>query len=211
MSKYLFEVGVEELPYRFIPMAISQLESGFKTFLNENNISFDNIKVMATPRRLAVIVGGISDCQPDSEKIIKGPIATVAYDENKNLTNAGLGFAKKNNLNPENLYVENNYVYAKIITNGSIEFLRYENGYYRLSVYTYRLDVKKNTPYCTLCNDTLYKAEDLINIGRGRNWMTSSMFKQVENHDPYFRCFSEDFLELSNEEKIKVLNSISKR
>ena len=98
-------------------------------------------------------------------------------------------------------------LYAKIITNGSIEFLRYENGYYRLSVYTYRLDVKKNTPYCTLCNDTLYKAEDLINIGRGRNWMTSSMFKQVENHDPYFRCFSEDFLELSNEEKIKVLNT----
>ena len=27
MSKYLLEIGVEELPYKFIPMAISQLES----------------------------------------------------------------------------------------------------------------------------------------------------------------------------------------
>jgi glycyl-tRNA synthetase beta chain len=51
MSKYLLEVGVEELPYKFIPMAISQLEAGFKAFLDSNNVSFDNIKVMATPRR----------------------------------------------------------------------------------------------------------------------------------------------------------------
>ena len=99
-------------------------------------------------------------------------------------------------------------LYAKIITNGAIEFLRYENGHYRLSVYTYRLDTTKSTPYCTLRSDTLYKKDDLINIGRGRNWMTSSMFKQVEDHEPYFRCFSEDFLELSNDEKMKVLNEI---
>ena len=32
MSKYLFEVGVEELPYKFIPMAISQLQTGFEDF-----------------------------------------------------------------------------------------------------------------------------------------------------------------------------------
>ena len=48
MSKYLLEVGVEELPYKFIPMAISQLESGFKTFLDSNNVKYENIKVMAT-------------------------------------------------------------------------------------------------------------------------------------------------------------------
>ena len=102
-------------------------------------------------------------------------------------------------------------LYAKIITNGTIEFLRYENGDYRLSVYTYRLDMRKSTPYCTLRSDTLYKKEDLINIGRGNNWMTSSMFRQVENHEPYFRCFSEDFLELSNDEKIEVMNNLSKR
>ena len=102
-------------------------------------------------------------------------------------------------------------VYAKIITSGSIEFLRYENGYYRLSVYSYRLDMKNKTPYCTLRKDTLYKADDLFNICREGNWMTSSIFKQYGNYDPYFRCFSEDFLELSNDKKIEVLNEISKR
>jgi len=118
MSKYLLEIGVEELPYKFIPMAISQLENGFKTFLDSNNVNFGNIKVMATPRRLAVIIDGLATSQPDVEKIVKGPIATVAYDENKNLTPAGLGFAKKNGVEPNDLYVEDNYLYAKISIKG---------------------------------------------------------------------------------------------
>ncbi len=118
MSKYLFEVGVEELPYKFIPMAITQLESGFKEFLESNGIQYSHIRVMATPRRLAVIIDGLSSSQPDVEKVIKGPVATVAFDENKNLTPAGLGFAKKNNVEPQNLYVEENYVYAKIVVKG---------------------------------------------------------------------------------------------
>lgn len=118
MSKYLLEIGVEELPYKFIPMAISQLKTEFKNFLKNNKVEYKNINVMATPRRLAVIIDGLQTSQADVEKIIKGPIATVAYDENKNLTNAGLGFAKKNGVEPKNLYVQDNYLYAKICVKG---------------------------------------------------------------------------------------------
>ena len=118
MSKYLLEVGVEELPYKFIPMAITQLENGFKTFLETNNINYNNIKVMATPRRLAVLIDGLASSQPDVEKTLKGPIATVAYDGDKNLTPAGLGFAKKNNIEPKDLYIEDNYLFAKISIKG---------------------------------------------------------------------------------------------
>lgn len=118
MSKYLLEVGVEELPYKFIPMAISQLKSGFETFLNNSNVGFDNVNVMATPRRLAVIISGLAASQPDVEKVVKGPIAKVAFDENKNLTKAGEGFAKKNGVSANDLYVENDYVYAKISIKG---------------------------------------------------------------------------------------------
>ena len=118
MSKYLLEVGVEELPYKFIPMAISQLKNGFETFLNNNNVEFGDVKVMATPRRLAVIVSGLAASQPDVEKVVKGPIAKVAFDENKNLTKAGEGFAKKNGVSANELYVENDYLYAKISIKG---------------------------------------------------------------------------------------------
>ena len=118
MSKYLLEVGVEELPYKFIPMAISQLKTGFESFLNNSNVKFDKVNVMATPRRLAVIVEGIASSQPDVEKVVKGPIAGVAYDEDKNLTKAGEGFAKKNGVGAEDLYIEDNYVFAKISIKG---------------------------------------------------------------------------------------------
>lgn len=118
MSKYLLEVGVEELPYKFIPMAISQLKVGFETFLKNSNVEFGDVKVMATPRRLAVIVNGLAPSQPDVEKVVKGPIAKVAFDENKNLTKAGEGFAKKNGVSADELYVENDYLYAKISIKG---------------------------------------------------------------------------------------------
>ena len=68
MSKYLLEVGVEELPYKFIPMAIAQLEAGFKNFLDSNNVGFKTVKVMATPRRLSVIIEGLAT------RIVKGDI-----------------------------------------------------------------------------------------------------------------------------------------
>ena len=118
MSKYLLEVGVEELPYKFIPMAISQLENGFKNFLDDNKVKFDKIKVMATPRRLAVIVDGLSSSQPDVEKVVKGPIAKAAFDENNKPTKAAEGFANKNGVGVNDLYVEDNYVYAKIFIKG---------------------------------------------------------------------------------------------
>ena len=118
MSKYLLEVGTEELPYKFIPSAIEQLNKGFTTFLNDNKVKFSNVKVYATPRRLAVIVDGLENKTKDEEKIVKGPIAKVAFDEAGNLTKAGEGFARKNNLSKEDLYVEDNYVHAKIVIKG---------------------------------------------------------------------------------------------
>lgn len=118
MSKYLLEVGTEELPYKFIPSAIEQLNKGFTTFLNDNKVKFSDVKVYATPRRLAVIVGGLGNKTEDEEKIVKGPIAKVAFDEAGNLTKAGEGFARKNNLSKEDLYIEDNYVHAKIVIKG---------------------------------------------------------------------------------------------
>ena len=118
MSTYLLEVGTEELPYKFIPQAIEQLNTGFRTFFEDNKIAYEDIKVYATPRRLAVLVYGLEAKTADEEKILKGPIANIAFDENGNVTKAGEGFARKNNIDPSSLYVEDNYVYAKVVIKG---------------------------------------------------------------------------------------------
>ena len=128
MSKYLLEIGTEELPYRFIPSAVNQLKKLFEDFLNENKVGFSDVKVYATPRRLAVIVDGLESKSPDEVKVVKGPVKKVAYDENGNLSKAGLGFANKNGVLPEDLYIENDYVHAKIQIKGkSIVELLQEN------------------------------------------------------------------------------------
>ena len=118
MSKYLLEIGVEELPYKFITSVKTQLEDSFKQFLDSNKVEFGSIEVLTTPRRLTVIIDELADSQPDSTKIFKGPIKKIAFDEDGNLTKAGEGFAKKNGLNPEDLYVEDDYVYAKLEVKG---------------------------------------------------------------------------------------------
>ncbi|MBO5948742.1 glycine--tRNA ligase subunit beta [bacterium] len=118
MSKYLLEIGTEELPYKFVPSAISQLKTLWTNFLNDNGFVYVDIKILATPRRLTTIIDGLERKQKDVEKILKGPIATIAYDANKNLTPAGLGFAKKNGVDASQLYVEDNYVYAKVQQKG---------------------------------------------------------------------------------------------
>ena len=128
MSKYLLEIGTEELPYRFIPSAISQLEKLFKDFLDGNKVGFSDIKVYATPRRLAVIIDGLEKSSPDEVKIVRGPIKKVAYDDEGNLSKAGLGFANKNGVSPDDLYLENDYIHAKILIKGkSIVELLQEN------------------------------------------------------------------------------------
>lgn len=120
MSNYLLEIGTEELPYKFIPQAIEQLKSGFESFFKSNNIEFGSIKVLATPRRLAVIVNNLADKQPDEEKTIRGPIKNVAYDEKGNLTQAGLGFGKKCGVMENELFLQDNYLHAKVFTKGKL-------------------------------------------------------------------------------------------
>lgn len=113
MSKYLLEIGCEELPYKFIAQATEQLKNGFSKFLKDNNIKYSDINVMATPRRLAVIISDIAEKQEDEIKVLRGPIKNVAYDENGNLTKAGEGFLKKNGIDPNDAYLEDNYLHAK--------------------------------------------------------------------------------------------------
>ncbi len=118
MSKYLLEIGTEELPYKFIPQAIEQLKSGFQSFLSANGVEFQSVNVLATPRRLAVIIDGLSEKQSDEEKILKGPIKKVAYDENGLLSKAGLGFCKKCGVEEKDLFVQDDYLHAKIFVKG---------------------------------------------------------------------------------------------
>ena len=72
MNKYLLEIGTEELPYKFVNTGLAQLKNAFEKLLQENQIEFTDIKAFSTPRRLALIIEGFEEKQPDTVKTLKG-------------------------------------------------------------------------------------------------------------------------------------------
>ncbi|MCH1959513.1 glycine--tRNA ligase subunit beta [Romboutsia hominis] len=104
MNNYLlFEVGVEELPSRFVSSTLDQIKGNLTKLFNENRIKFDDIKAYGTPRRLAFIVEGISDKQTDLEEEVKGPSKKIAIDADGNFTKPALGFMKSKGLKEEDV------------------------------------------------------------------------------------------------------------
>ena len=126
MSKYLLELGVEELPYELIDSISIQIKENFARKLEENNAQHKSIKTYTTPRRLVFVIEGLNEIQPDTQKTFKGPNLKVAIDENGNYTQAALGFAKKFNAQTSNLReIEENgqkYIALEIFEKGKSLF-----------------------------------------------------------------------------------------
>lgn len=122
MNNYLLEIGVEELPSRFVELSLQQLEEKTKKLLEEHDITFEQIKAYATPRRLCAIVCGISDTQADIHKEVKGPAVKIAFDESGNPTKPLEGFMRSQGIAKENIFKKEikgvEYVFANIEKKG---------------------------------------------------------------------------------------------
>ena len=91
---FVLEIGSEELPADNVPLAVAQLRERVPTLLSDLRLDYERVRVEGTPRRLAVIVEGMSPRQRDEEKVVKGPPARIAFDAEGNPTKAALGFAR---------------------------------------------------------------------------------------------------------------------
>jgi glycyl-tRNA synthetase beta chain len=94
MATFLLEVGTEELPAQFVASAIAQWRSRIPADLIDHVLATERVEVFGTPRRLAVLIRGLPDRQPQQTEEVKGPSAQAAF-KNGQPTPAALGFAKK--------------------------------------------------------------------------------------------------------------------
>ena len=104
MATFLLEVGTEELPASFVSEALAQWQTKLPAELEENFLKNDGIKLYGTPRRLAVVISGLSDQQPDREEEAKGPPAKAAFKDGKP-TKAAQGFAASRGVSVEDLEI----------------------------------------------------------------------------------------------------------
>ncbi|WP_088102506.1 glycine--tRNA ligase subunit beta [Halalkalibacter urbisdiaboli] len=124
MSKhdFLLEIGVEELPARFVTDSMNQLESKVRDWLEVQRLTYDDIRSFSTPRRLAISIKGLSEKQPDVRDEAKGPAKKIAQDEDGNWTKAAQGFAKGQGVEPSDLFFKEikgvEYVFANTFTAG---------------------------------------------------------------------------------------------
>lgn len=94
MALFLLEIGTEELPADFARLALPQLADRVRSDLKASRLGFGSIQVTSTPRRLAVLVDGLSASQEDGQVEHKGPPAQLAFQDGLP-TPAAIGFAKR--------------------------------------------------------------------------------------------------------------------
>ena len=121
LSKYLLEIGTEELPAKFSHSVLEQFKSLIECELNKKLIKFEHIVVTSTPRRIVLLLEGLVDYAEDKIIVRKGPRANSAY-LNGSPTNAALGFANSLDIDVGELEIKNtekgDFVFGKKIEKG---------------------------------------------------------------------------------------------
>jgi glycyl-tRNA synthetase beta chain len=105
-KELLLEIGTEEIPSVYLNPAINRIEELAKKILTENRISYGEIRVFGSPRRLILFVENLSDRQESVASKIIGPPKRVSFDENGLSTQAAVGFAKNQGIKVEDLKIE---------------------------------------------------------------------------------------------------------
>lgn len=101
----LLEIGCEELPSSFVDAALAALPGLVTKRLAALRLAHGDVRPLGSPRRIALIVDGIAERQPDLEEEMTGPPATAAFDKEGKPTKGGEAFAKKLGVAVEDLRI----------------------------------------------------------------------------------------------------------
>ncbi|MEI7026705.1 glycine--tRNA ligase subunit beta [Paenibacillus sp. y28] len=112
----LLEIGMEEIPARFVRGAMDQLKEKTSKWLDDSRIGYESVQAFATPRRLAVLVHGVAEKQADVSEEIKGPSLKIARDESGAWSKAAQGFARGQGVSTDDFFIKEvggvEYIYA---------------------------------------------------------------------------------------------------
>jgi glycyl-tRNA synthetase beta chain len=112
MSALLFEIGCEELPAKMCESILRQLgtdEAGLvRSLLDEHRLLPADprpgwLRVLVSPRRVAVLADGVPAQQAARVQTFRGPRADIAFGPDGQPTKAGAGFARSRGLTPQQL------------------------------------------------------------------------------------------------------------
>ena len=94
MPNLLVEIGTEELPVAVLDVIYDELAVKLRQGLADERLDFGELKVEATPRRIAIFIENIVKFQKDREFEISGPAREKCYDAEGRATQVLRGFLK---------------------------------------------------------------------------------------------------------------------
>ena len=117
MSDYLLEIGTEEIPAKFMPGALSQMETLAEKLLQEYRIKYEKIETLGTPRRLTLLAYNLAEKGEDLKEEVKGPAKKAAFTPEGAPTKAAEGFARSLGVAVQDLFIKESgngeYVFAR--------------------------------------------------------------------------------------------------
>jgi len=116
-EKFLLEVGCDEIPARYLPLAVRDLREKAEVALRDARMAFSDLRTYGTPRRLVLFVEDLSDKSGDAVTEVRGPSKKAAYDQDGNPSKALLGFARSLGIDPSEVVLKEEaggeYVYGR--------------------------------------------------------------------------------------------------
>lgn len=94
MRPLLLEIGCEELPSSFVAKALEALPHLAQSSFAAARLNHTGIRALGTPRRLALLVEGLDESQPNLEEEVMGPPVRAAFKDGVP-TKAAEAFAQK--------------------------------------------------------------------------------------------------------------------
>jgi glycyl-tRNA synthetase beta chain len=98
IDNLLIEIGTEELPPKSLAKLALAFRDNVQAEFTDNDFTFDQVNWYASPRRLALVVKGLSEFQSDNDVEKRGPAVAAAFDENGKPTKAAQGWARSNGI-----------------------------------------------------------------------------------------------------------------
>lgn len=116
---FLLEIGTEEMPSAPLINAAKQLPKLAKQALDTAGLAHGAMRVISSPRRLAIIVDAVASKTDEIHSSKRGPAASIAFDDNGAPTRAAEGFARKCGLDASRLVRKTDsdgreYVFAEV-------------------------------------------------------------------------------------------------
>lgn len=231
MSRYLLEIGVEEIPSDYIESTKKQLREKFEKLIADNNLTVDEVRVESTPRRFAIFLENINRSENDETISVKGPSLAIAYDNEGNPQKPLLGFLRGQNAEISDIVIKelngSDYIFVEKTQEAkSVADVLKENVYDLVKSITFKRSMRWGGKsirwarpiryFLSILDDEVleFDAEGISvsNITKGHRSLGSSRIV-VDSIDDYEKLLKDNYVILSYKDRkdliLKGLNKIN--